>query len=250
MNTIFFLDGKERRYLLTVRDLPSEEKPREKLIAHGPESLSLAELLATILITGTKKEEILTMSDRIIKEYGKKSILSQTDATSLSKNLSIPIGKAAQIIAVGELGRRLFEHNTNSIASLRTAREVFEYVADMQNLRKEHLRGLYLNAHYKVIHDEVISIGTVDASIIHPREVFKPAIEYTAAGIILVHNHPSGVVTPSENDIAITEQLIHAGNIIGIELIDHIIVTKDSFVSIPASYHKSAASPAVASHVS
>lgn len=227
----------EHHYVLTVRDLPEEDKPREKIIAHGPDTLTLSELLAVVLITGTKKEEVLTMSDRIIKEYGKKSILSQKDAKILSRDLSIPIGKAAQIVAVGELGRRLFERDANSAPTIRTAREVFEYVSDMRNLRKEHLRGLYLNAHYKVIHDETISIGTVDTSIIHPREVFKPAIEYSAAAVILVHNHPSGVTKPSVNDKAMTTQLTQVGALIGIELIDHVIVTKDKFISILAPSH-------------
>jgi len=113
---------------------------------------------------------------------------------------------------------------------------VFDYVADMRALGKEHLRGLYLNNHYKVIHDEVISIGTLDANIVHPREVFRPALEYAASAVILVHNHPSGECTPSGADIAITEQLIKAGSLIGIELIDHIVVTKERFASIPASY--------------
>lgn len=231
-NHTLLLDGEERRYVLTIHDLPQEEKPREKLVAHGPESLTLVELLAVILVTGTKKEDVLSLTSRIIKEYGKKSILSQRDARTLSLDLSIPLGKATQIIAVGELGRRLFARNANSAPVIRTAREVFEYTADMRNLKKEHLRGLYLNAHYKVIYEETLSIGTVDSSIIHPREVFKPAIEYGAAAVILIHNHPSGIVKPSENDQAMTEQLVKAGRLLGIDLIDHLIVTKEKFASI------------------
>jgi len=107
----------------------------------------------------------------------------------------------------------------------------------MRALSKEHLRGIYLNAHYKVIHDEVISIGTVDANIIHPREVFRPAVERSAVAVILVHNHPSGVVEPSDADVAITKQLIQAGKLLGVDLIDHVIVTKDKFLSIPVEYH-------------
>ena len=120
--------------------------------------------------------------------------------------------------------------------TIRTAADIYSYVKDMHDLPKEHLRGIYLNAHYKVIHDEIISIGTVDTSIIHPREVFKPALEFAAAAVILVHNHPSGITDPSDADIAITNQLIKAGQLLGIELIDHVIVTKTSFASIAADY--------------
>ncbi len=232
----FLLDGEERHYALAVRDMPDEEKPREKLLAHGPSFLTLPELLAVVLNTGTKKEGVLSMTHRILKEYGKVSILAQKDAKKLAEDLHIPIGKALQIVAVGELGRRLFLKNENAAPAIRTAKDVFEYVTEMRNLKKEHLRGLYLNAHYKLIYDETISIGTMDTSIIHPREVFKPAIEYGAAAVILVHNHPSGVIKPSPSDRQMTEQLIKAGELIGIDLIDHVIVTKDKFASIPASY--------------
>ena len=226
----------ERRYILAVRDLPEDEKPREKLLRNGPAYLSLAELLAVVLNTGTKKEELLSMTHRILKEYGQKSIIVQKDANKLARDLNIPTGKALQIVAVTELGRRFFEKNENATPTIRTANDAFEYVTDMLNLKREHLRGLYLNTHYKLIHDEIISIGTVDASIVHPREVFKPAIEYGAAAVILVHNHPSGVVNPSQSDRDMTKQLIKAGELIGIDLIDHIIVAKNKFTSIPAPY--------------
>lgn len=232
-----FLDAIERRYTLAVRDLPKDERPREKILANGPQSLSMAELLAAVLIIGTTKEDVLAMSRRIMKEYGERNILEQKDAVRLASDLAIPIGKALQIVAIGELGCRLFSKNENGAPTIRTAREVFDYVGDMRALSKEHLRGLYLNTRYKVIHDEIISIGTLDGSMIHPREVFKPAIEYAAAAIILVHNHPSGNIEPSASDQAITKQLVRAGEMIGIDLIDHIIVTKNGYASIPGPYN-------------
>jgi DNA repair protein RadC len=176
------------------------------------------------------------MSGRIAKDYGEGGIMSQKDPLILSKDLGVPIGKSVILVACAELGRRFFQRNYSSLPTIRTAKEVYEYVKDMQNLSKEHLRGIYLNAHYKIIHDEIISIGTVDSSIIHPREVFKPAIEHSAVALILVHNHPSGILEPSEADISVTRQLIQAGKFLGVGLIDHIIVTKDSFKSIPESY--------------
>lgn len=236
-NNEIILDNVDKRYFLKIRDLPEEEKPREKLIKHGASVLSTSELLAVVLNTGTKKEGVLEMSNRIIKDYGEGGLMTQKNPKDLSKDLDIPIGKSLQIVAFAELGRRFFAKNNSSFPVIRTAKEVYEYTRDMQNLSKEHLRGLYLNAHYKVIHDEVISIGTVDANIIHPREVFKPAIEHSAVALILVHNHPSGMCDPSVADINVTKQIIEAGKVLGVDLIDHIIVTKENFISIPVKYN-------------
>jgi DNA repair protein RadC len=230
------LDNRDKFYHLKIRDLPKDEKPREKILKHGLSALSTSELLAVVLNTGTIKEGVLEMSNRVIKDYGEGGIMSQKNPQALSKDLDIPIGKSLQIVACAELGRRFFQKNNSSLPIIRTAREVYDYVKDMHNLSKEHLRGIYLNAHYKVIHDEVISIGTVDANIIHPREVFKPAIEHSAVALILVHNHPSGITTPSEADLSVTKQLIEAGKFLGVDLIDHIIVSKDSFTSVGAEY--------------
>lgn len=232
-NIPLILDNLGKRYVLTIRDLPQEDKPREKLLASGPGALSPIELLAVVLGVGTRKEEVLRMTSRIVREYGERNIFSQTDATAMAHELAIPTGKAAQIVAVGELGRRFFTREQNGAAVIRTARDTFEYVADMCGLKKEHLRGLYLNAHYQVIHDEVISIGTVDANIVHPREVFRPALSCSAAAVILVHNHPSGVLKPSTEDVLVTRQITSAGKLFGIELVDHVIVTRTAFISIP-----------------
>lgn len=221
-----------KSYQLTIRDIPHDQKPREKLFAGGVISLSMAELWALVLNVGTKKEDVLTMSSRIIKEYGERSIISQTNPLALSQDLNIPIGKAQQIVATIELGKRLFERNPTGAKIIRTADDVHEYTKNMRELPKEHLRGVYLNSHYKVIHDEIISIGTIDANIIHPREVFRPALEYAAAAVILVHNHPSGSLEPSEADIIITQQLAQAGQLLGIDLIDHVIVSSQGFKSI------------------
>ncbi|HEV7424536.1 MAG TPA: DNA repair protein RadC [Candidatus Paceibacterota bacterium] len=231
------MDNEGKRYHLKIRDLPQDEKPREKLLKHGLGALSTSELLAVVLNTGTKKEGLLEMSGRVIKDYGEGGIMSQKNPLALSKDLDIPVGKSMQIVACAELGRRFFQKNNSFLPTIRTAREVYDHVKDMHDLSKEHIRGIYLNAHYKVIHDEIISIGTVDANIIHPREVFKPAIEHSAVALILVHNHPSGVTTPSEADVAVTKQLIETGKLLGVDLIDHVIVTKDAFESVPGVYH-------------
>lgn len=231
------LDNQGKRYVLRLRDLPLEDKPREKLIKYGPSVLSINELLAIVLNVGTKKEEVMAMTNRILKEYGEKAIINQTDPKKVMEALDIPLVKSCQVIACFELGRRFFQTNKGRPVTLRTAKQVYEYLKDMRDLPKEHLRGLYLNSHYRLLHDEVIAIGSVTANIIHPREVFKPALEFSASAVILAHNHPSGNTKPSESDIQITKQIIEAGKILGIDLLDHVIIAKNKFVSVPADYN-------------
>lgn len=226
-----------KQYVLRIHDLPPEEKPREKLMARGPHALSIAELLAVLFTVGTRIEDVVAMSQRVLKEYGEKAIAQQTDPEKLSAELGIPLVKACQLVASFELGRRLFEKNSSRApVFLRTPEQVYDYVKDMRDLPKEQLRGLYLNTHYGIVHEEVISIGSLSANVIHPREVFSPALAYGASGVILVHNHPSGVADSSDADVAVTKQLVEAGKLLGIALLDHLIVTPTSFSSIPADY--------------
>lgn len=219
-----------------IHDLPAEDRPREKLLKHGPGALSTKELLAVILMTGTKKEGVLEMANRLIRDYGEKSLLTHKDISKMAAELKLPPVKAAQVAASLELGRRLYDRGGAGLPIIRNAKDVYNYLEDMRGLSKEHLRGLYLNAHQRVIYDEVISIGTVNSNLIHPREVFKPALEYGAAAVILAHNHPSGTAKPSAQDITITRQLIEAGKLVGISLLDHVIITKRGFASIEADY--------------
>lgn len=230
------LDEQDKKYVLRLRDLPAEEKPREKLIKYGADVLSLTELLAIILNVGTKKEDVLAMSRRLLKEYGDSVIVTQKDPNKLKELLGIPLVKACQLVACFELGRRLFKNDNRKPIVIRTANQVHEYLKDMRDLPKEHLRGLYLDSHYQLIHDELISIGTLTSNIVHPREVFRPAIEHSAAAVILAHNHPSGIAKPSEADLVITQQVIEAGKVLGIALLDHVIVAKNKYESIPAEY--------------
>src|SRR5487761_2180695 len=134
-----------RSYILKLRDLPPEEKPREKLLALGASALSVSELIAIVIGTGTRKEDVRSMSERILREYGERSLVGNVNPQTLSKDLDIPLGKALQIAACAELGKRFFEKNERGIATVRTPQDVFEYLKDMRDLSKEHLRGLYLN---------------------------------------------------------------------------------------------------------
>jgi len=222
----------EGQYVLKVRDLPEEEKPREKLLAHGPDALSNGELLAVILGVGTRKEEVLTMAGRVLKEYGERVLADQTDPQRLSESLDIPISKAGQIVASLELGRRFYGARNGKPKIIRTPKEVWEVTKDMHSLPKEQMVGLYLNSRYILVHREVVAMGTVDASIVHPREVFRPALEHSASAVILVHNHPSGDASPSKADKEITKQLKEAGKLMGIDLLDHVIVTTDRYQSV------------------
>lgn len=198
--------------------------------------LSTAELLAIVLATGTTKEGVLSISHRVLTEYGERSLVTQHDPKHLAEDLGIPLNKAMQIVACAELGRRFFKKTINGAAVIRTAKDVFEYTKDMRELPKEHLRGIYLNAHHAVIHDEIISIGTVNANMVHPREVFRPALQYSAVAVILVHNHPSGEILPSLADVDITQQLVSAGKLLGIDLLDHVIIAGDRYASIAVDY--------------
>ncbi len=230
------LDRPMREYILTIKDLPPEGKPREKMIAQGPESLTIRELLAVVLNTGTIKEDVIEMASRIIRDYGEKSILAEKNATKLSTDMDIPLGKACTIVAVGEIGRRFYDKSESGFTTIRSAQDAYDHLQDMRNLPKEHLRGLYLNSHNRILRDEVISIGTVNSNMIHPREVFRPAIECNAAAVVLAHNHPSGEATPSHEDIEVTKQLVQAGKILGIAVLDHVIITKNAFTSVSANY--------------
>ncbi len=221
-----------RHYILRVRDLPLEDKPREKLLRFGPKGLTVAELMAILLGVGTRKEEVMTMAGRILKEYGEKTIINEVNPRHLSETLEIPLVKACQIVASFELGRRFFARQEGRAAYIRSAKQAYTYLKGMSELKKEQLRGLYLNSRYQVVHDEIISLGSLTANIVHPREVFRPAFEHGAVALIIAHNHPSGSLRPTPSDIEVTEQLIEAGKILGIDVLDHLIIAHHKFLSI------------------
>lgn len=219
-----------------IKETPIEKRPREKLIKDGPDTLTDAELLAVVLNTGLWKknyyEDVLELSSRILKEYGSQAIISEKNVEKLMRELEIPKVKACQVVACFELGRRFFKKDEEEIY-IRDSKDTYNYLKDkMANLKKEQFRGLYLNSRNKLIHDEIISLGTLTTNLVHPREVFQPAIQHSAAAIILVHNHPSGDPEPSEDDVKITQQIIEASKIINIEILDHIIIGKNEYLSL------------------
>ena len=219
-------------YRAKLKELPAHQRPREKLIKYGPDVLKTPELMAIILNTGYRGETVLELSHRIIKEYGSKAITQEKNVGRLIETLGIPPVKACQIVACFELGRRFFQEEPGKMPTIRNPEDVYRYLEDMRKLKKEQFRGLYLNTRNKVIHDEIISIGTLTTNLVHPREVFQPAIEYLAAGLIITHNHPSGDPNPSEEDLKVTKQMQEVGKTMAIDLLDHIIIGGEKYISL------------------
>jgi len=223
----------ETEYVLRVKDRPLEERPREKLLATGVQGLTQAELVAVLWGVGTRREDVLAMARRTLQEYGERAVYGNARPAELAATLDIPITKACQLVAAFELGRRAYAtRRDGQPAEIRTPRQAYQYFREMGLNSKEQLRGLYLGSRHQVIHDEIISIGSLTSNIVHPREVFQPAVEYGAVAVIIAHNHPSGSLEPSDADMEVTRQLIAAGKILGIDLLDHLIIAADGHRSI------------------
>lgn len=222
----------EPHYVLRVKDLPEAEKPREKLLETGPHNLSVAELVSVLWGVGTRKEDVLVMARRTLREYGEKTLSTELNPRRLADAADIPLLKACQVVAGFELGRRFYASQSGRPVQVRTAKQAYQYLRGMGLSTKEQLRGLYLNSRYQVIHDEVISVGSLTSNIVHPREIFQPAIERHAVALIIAHNHPSDSLQPTMADIEVTGQLIAAGEVLGIELLDHLIITSTKYASV------------------
>lgn len=216
---------------LTIHDLPRVERPREKLIQYGPAKLTDRELLAVILRTGKKGENVLVLAKRLL-ELIKLDSFKEVSFSELVRITGIGQSKACEIIACIELGRRIFKDKKLDISQILSPADVFNKLKDIRDNKKEHFIVFFLDARNQEIKRETISVGTINANLVHPREVFEPAVKYLAVQLIVAHNHPSGNLEPSDEDINITKRLIEAGKILGIELIDHVIVTRECFQSL------------------
>ncbi|MDB5053462.1 MAG: repair protein RadC [Bacilli bacterium] len=216
-----------------LRDVPNEERPRERMLQFGAQALSNAELLAILLRTGTYAESAVRLAQKVLIESGSLRNLVDMSLDQLVQIKGIGSAKALQIQASIELGRRLARTSMNEKITIRSPQDVASYLMeDLRYLQKEHFVCLFLNTKNHVIAQETLSIGSLNASIVHPREVFRAAIKRSSAAIICVHNHPSGDPTPSPEDIQITARLVEAGQIIGIEVLDHIILGDQNFISL------------------
>lgn len=213
-----------------IADLPFVKRPREKLIKYGPDRLSNAELLAVILRTGSRGENVLGLAARILRAITI-AHLPHTTYDDLVRISGIGSTKACALLASVELGKRIFENKKSGIGQLLSPQDVFESLKDIRESKKEHFVVFFLDTRNQQIKREIISIGTINASLVHPREVFEPAVKHLAVQVILAHNHPSGDLEPSEEDLDVNRRLREAGQILGIEVLDHVIVTGTSFRS-------------------
>lgn len=211
-----------------IKNIPKIDRPREKLIQYGPEKLSNSELLALLLRSGNKNVNAIELAGKILKKFGAKE-LPNLNFKDLKKIPGLGPAKTCEIVACFELGKRLLKDKKAQI--FLTPKEIWEELKDLKNHKKEHFVIFYLDSRNQEIKRETISIGSLNANLVHPREVFEPAIRNLAAQIILAHNHPSGDPEPSEDDLEITKRLVESGKILGIEVIDHIIVAKNDFFS-------------------
>lgn len=219
-------------YKIKIREIPKEERPRERLFRLGASSLSDAELLAIILRTGSKKENVLNLAARILRDYKLKG-LSSANVSKLKTIYGISDAKASQIVSCFELGRRAENFREEEKSKIKSSLDVYNLVhGRTEGLKKEVFFSLYLNTKNSLLKCEEISVGSLSANIVHPREVFKPAVEISAAGVILAHNHPSGDPSPSEEDVKLTKRLAEAGEVMGIKVLDHVIIGDKKFVSL------------------
>lgn len=212
---------------MKIKDLQKVDLPREKLEKYGSEKLKDHELLAILLGSGIKGLNVLELSKKIL-EVIKKIGLKKITLTDLLKIKGLGKAKASQVFAVLELGNRL---NTEKKTEILSANDVWNFCSDIRGLQRENFVVFYLDTQNCLIERQIISIGTLNSSLVHPREVFEPAISFHASHIIVAHNHPSGNLNPSIEDKKITERLVEAGKILGIEIIDHIILSKSGYLS-------------------
>lgn len=215
-----------------MKETPTILRPREKLIKYGPNKLSDEELLAIILKTGTKNKNVSLLAREVLRKVGSNNISTVT-INELKKIKGLGPVKAAEIVATFELGRRFLKDKKATL--ILSAEDVFREMADLRGNKKEHFVVFYLDTQNQEIKRDIVSIGTLNESITHPREVFEPAIKHLCSQIIVAHNHPSGGLLPSEQDKKVTRRLREAGDILGIRLLDHVIVTREGYYSFEES---------------
>jgi DNA repair protein RadC len=222
-------------YKETIKDWPEDERPRERLIKYGSESLSDAQLLAIILRTGNKTRSAVDLARALIGKFEDFRSMDALSISELCKEKGIGAAKAAQIKAAFEIGKRMLSSRSGLKKGFTCSDDVVTYyIPLMKNLKKEIFRTVLLDSKNKIlkdVEDEIVSKGSLTGSIVHPREVFKTAIKESAAAVILVHNHPSGDPSPSREDIEITQRLVKSGDIVGIKVLDHIIIGDGSHFS-------------------
>lgn len=217
---------------LTIRELPECERPREKAWQYGVESLSESELLCILIGSGGKGNTALALANSILARFENLRRLSNTSLQELQKVRGIGPVKALEIKACLEIARRFHQVLLKPGSVLNRSQQVFAcYHERLRDEKREKFFSVLLDSKNRIIREELISIGSLNFSIVHPREVFAPAIRETAANILLLHNHPSGDPNPSKEDVGITKRLYEVGKIVGIEVLDHIIIGDGCYIS-------------------
>ncbi|KNF09462.1 hypothetical protein CLPU_3c02410 [Gottschalkia purinilytica] len=217
----------------TMKSLPEEERPREKLYKYGVKSLSNPELLSIIIRTGSKEYSAIELSNRLLSiDKQGISFLSDSSIEEITKVKGIGKCKAAQILAAIELGKRVLISSSIDQKKITSPLDVVNFlITDMQHLKKEYFKVIMLDTKNKIIGIDDVSVGSLNSSIVHPREVFKEAVKRSSASMILTHNHPSGDPSPSKEDINVTKRLLECGQILGISILDHIVIGKNTYFS-------------------
>lgn len=227
--------GRQAASPFTVTDLPLRERPRERLISQGPAALSEAELMAILLGRGTAGESVLTLVQKLLSKFRSLEGIAQASVEDLMSIHGVGVAKATQLKACTELARRLEQRASadNSARPCTTPEAIAAYIRPhILKYSKEHCVLISLDTRKRIIGTDTISVGTLNASLIHPREIFETAIHRHAAAVVLAHNHPSGDPTPSRADAEVTTIIRDAGRILDIELLDHVIVTRTQAVSL------------------
>lgn len=218
---------------MMIRDVHISDRPRERLIRQGASSLSNQELIAILLRTGTKEESVLMLANRILTSFDKIQDLREATIEEMMSVKGVGQAKAVQILAAVEIGKRLYQKHVEGRYTIRSPEDAAAYLmTDMSTLQQEHFVVLFLNVKNEVLHKQTVFIGSLNSSIVHPREIFREAVKRSAASIIVAHNHPSGHPAPSPEDIEVTKRLVEAGSIVGIDLLDHVIIGDHRFISL------------------
>ncbi len=219
-----------------IKEWPEEERPRERLLKFGPESLSTVHLIAIVLRTGGKGRSAVSLAREIYNRFGSLSAIDDASVAELESITGVGRAKIAQLKACLELGKRLLQEKGTDpmqMPSFRNSRDVYEYYRPrFFGLKKERFICVMLDSKNRVFKEAVVSEGTLTSSPVHPREVFRHAIKDAAASVIFIHNHPSGDPSPSRDDIEITRRLVETGRIIGINVLDHLILTDTTYISL------------------
>lgn len=220
-------------YSPTIREMPSSERPRERLLRYGPQALSTGELLAIILRTGTSNENVLRVAQRLLARFGGLAGLARASTAELIAEKALGPAKAAQLKASMELGRRLLVEKPDERPQVRAPADAANLVmSEMSVLEQEHLVVLLLDTKNRVLAQSTVYKGSLNTSLIRVGELFREAIRANCASLIVIHNHPSGDPTPSPEDVAITRQIVQAGALLDIEVLDHLIIGFQRFVSL------------------